>query len=136
MLRHRLVTAVAAAALVCPAAAAAQQDLRSPDARDASGSARQDLRSPDTRDSAPAPVVVDHAAVVSRDLRSPDARDAATRPSPLDTPVVRVAADAPSTGFEWGDAGIGAVGMLAIVLLIGGVALRVAPGRGRVPLAH
>jgi hypothetical protein len=40
-----------AAALLSPAGAAAQQDLRSPDARDASRPAlSQDLRSPDTRD--------------------------------------------------------------------------------------
>jgi hypothetical protein len=72
-MRHRLTRAaalgLALAALATPTAFA-QQDLRSPDARDAARAALgpvQDLRSPDTRDvsvhyapaSAPAPVATD-----------------------------------------------------------------------------
>jgi hypothetical protein len=63
---------------VIPAAASAQTDLRSPDARDAAVVAATppasiDLRSPDARDAA----VVAATAPASIDLRSPDARDAA-----------------------------------------------------------
>jgi hypothetical protein len=56
MRRHRLTRAVAlrlAFAAIAAPAAVAQQDLRSPDARDAARAAlgpTQDLRSPDTRD--------------------------------------------------------------------------------------
>ena len=67
--------AVLATAVVAPAAASANTDLRSPDAVDASRgvvvSTGQDLRSPDARD-ASRPVVV----TAGQDLRSPDARDA------------------------------------------------------------
>jgi hypothetical protein len=112
MLRiNRLAAVTAATALVAPAGtAAAAQDLRSPDARDA-------------------------AAVVRQDLRSPDARDSASRPV-TPPPAVRVVEESSSGGFEWGDAGIGAVGMLGVVLLSGGVALRVVHRRPRAPLAH
>jgi hypothetical protein len=73
--RHRIArtaaVALALGAFATPAAFA-QQDLRSPDARDAARAAinTQDLRSPDTRDAA-------RAAINTQDLRSPDTRDAA-----------------------------------------------------------
>jgi hypothetical protein len=74
--RHRIArtaaVALALGAFATPTAFA-QQDLRSPDSRDAALAAvnTQDLRSPDTRD-------VARAAVTTQDLRSPDTRDAAT----------------------------------------------------------
>jgi hypothetical protein len=108
------------------------RDLVSPDARDAArqSSPLTDLRSPDTQK--PTPVI---------DRRSPDARDVAKNPvatyqpgrSPtvqLQQPVLRV----PANGFSWGDAGIGAAGMLALIALVGG-ALMIASHRRRGPLA-
>jgi hypothetical protein len=133
MLRVQRISVIGALALALavPAAAGAQQDLRSPDARGAaidfqsdnspSTSAAtvtpSDLRSPDVQDA---------ASQAGTDLRSPDVRDAAvaSRPAPAAAVPAPVPAPAPaaeaSTGFEWGDAGIGAAGMLAIVLLVVG----------------
>jgi hypothetical protein len=92
------------------AGAGAQQDLRSPDTRDAAlasaASDYQDLRSPDTRDAA-----VTSEAQGYQDLRSPDTRDAAAGvpPSPTPTPT---SAD---TGTDWGDVWIVAGGVLLLV---------------------
>ena len=107
------IVAASFVALLAPSAAFGQQDLRSPDNRDAAAAgstAVQDLRSPDTRDVAPVAV-----AAAAQDLRSPDARDAgapaaaaASAPAP-----VAVSAD---DGFDWGSAGIGAAGMLGIAV--------------------
>lgn len=99
---------------------------------------------PAPQDPAPAPA----AAAVSVDLRSPDARDAGRAPvataAPATTYVVAapdatdaargirigaqvVAAPAPvssspsSTGFEWGDAAIGAAALLGLLALAGGL---------------
>jgi hypothetical protein len=86
------------------AAAQAQQDLRSPDARDAAitGAAR--------------------VPAAGQDLRSPDARDAATNPrsttiraEPI-TRIVKITSDQ----FEWGDAAIGAAGALTLMLVLAG----------------
>jgi hypothetical protein len=74
------------------------------------------------------------------DLRSPDAVDAAQHPVATYEPgratalqpqqsVVQVPAD----GFNWGDAGIGAAGMLALIALAGGT-LMIASHRRRGPL--
>jgi hypothetical protein len=133
---HRVVLASAvAAALAIPATAAAQQDLRSPDARDAGMPAwaapLQDLRSPDTRESA-------HPQR-PQDLRSPDAVDSArgvVPSAPAVSPVTLVRS-AP-VGFDWGDAGIGAGGALAVILLGTGGVLIVGRRRGidSTPLAH
>lgn len=88
--------ALIAAALV-PGAAFAYVDLRSPDARDAAGAAHERTYV---------------------DLRSPDARDAGRlQPSPPPTPAGE------STGTEWGEVGIVAAGVLALVGL-GGLILR------------
>lgn len=104
---HRLTRSAAlgltVVALAAPAAGARPADLRSPDARDAARAAqtqqdqpRQDLRSPDTRD---------HAV------------DRGTFNAPEVT-VVRVTEPAPSGGgLDWADAGLGAGGMLGLVLL-------------------
>ena len=82
--------------------------------------AQQDLRSPDTRDAA-------RAAVADQDLRSPDARDAAEGRGTFNAPpvtVVKVPADDPAPaadGLDWTDAGIGAVTMLGLTLIgVGG----------------
>jgi hypothetical protein len=102
----------------------AATDLRSPDTRDASSSENRiaafvDLRSPDTRTAGTAqqrgPVLVD--------LRSPDSRDAARGYRPrLAIEVVRVVGP---SGFDWRDAGIGALGAFAVALLGAGTVLAV-----------
>jgi uncharacterized iron-regulated membrane protein len=128
MLRTRSISTIGAIlALAIPAAAGAQQDLRSPDAKDAQQAAQptstpQDLRSPGAVD-------VRHAALVAgqqQDLRSPDARDAAGQgqlPPIVVTPAAPAATPSASNGFEWGDAAIGAAGMLGLVALITGAGL-------------
>lgn len=105
MKRHhrRTRTIVLALALAGSAApsAFAQQDLRSPDTRDATIAAttvRQDLRSPDARDAA-VPHWTGGRMVV---VRIP----AAAEPAPVASS---------SGGMDWGDAGIG--GLIALVAL-------------------
>jgi hypothetical protein len=106
-MRHHRITRFAAAALALAAFAAPAH-------------ASQDLRSPDTRDAALAPVR-------PQDLRSPDTRDAAAgrgiRHAPEVT-VVKLTAPAPAAdrGIDWGDAGIGAATLLALMMLGGAVA--------------
>jgi hypothetical protein len=130
MRRTQLITTAAlVAACAVPTTAAAQgQDLRSPDTRDAAAAAQmegyQDLRSPDARDARQAP-----DTAVTQDLRSPDARDAGRPPVQVATPVVEIR-EVPGSGFDWGDAGIGAAGMVALFSIAAGVALA-AGGRRR-----
>jgi hypothetical protein len=110
MLHLKRVTAstVAAIALALPASAAAQgyQDLRGEHARDAARQA--EIRSQP-----------------KQDLRNADRRvpDTGVRVPPLQPPApeVRVVTTR-SDGFDWGDAGIGAVGGLALITLAGGTA--------------
>jgi hypothetical protein len=150
MRRTQLITTAAlVAACAAPATAAAQgQDLRSPDTRDAAEAAQmqgyQDLRSPDTREAAGASETRQYSDLRSpdardigrrpgngttQDLRSPDARDAGRPPVQIPTPVVEIR-EAPGSGFNWGDAGIGAAGMLALFSIAAGLAL-LAGGRRR-----
>jgi hypothetical protein len=98
---------LAIAALAAPSAIAQEQDLRSPDARDAAAAAESQQGLP------------------TQDLRSPDARDAADGRGTFSAPevtVVRLPESSPQGGgIDWGDAGIGAGGVLGLVLLaIGG----------------
>jgi hypothetical protein len=147
MQRTQLITTAAlVAACAAPATAAAQnQDLRSPDTRDAAAAAAQqpgeyvyssdaasekartqisqDLRSPDARDAG-----TPNTQVARQDLRSPDARDAGRPPVQVPTPIVEIR-QAPG-GFDWADAGIGAAGMLALFGIAAGLAL-MAGGRRR-----
>ena len=91
-LRRRRGVALALSACVLTVAAptavaqTTNQDLRSPDARDAalaaeqqaqSAAAARDLRSPDARDAALASQLAAQPSAGYHDLRSPDARDAA-----------------------------------------------------------
>src|SRR4051812_9069873 len=104
MSQHRFTRSAALGltlAAVAAPAAAAQQDLRSPDARDAAGTAA--------------------VGQPRQDLRSPDGRDAAAGRGTFNAPEVTVVrledpASQPG-GLDWGDAGIGAGGMLGLVLL-------------------
>ena len=133
-------TAVAlTVAAALPTVAIAGQDLRSPDTRDAAQSQvspPQDLRSPDARDAARSPGIVE-ATSGPQDLRSPDTRDAARGVDVRDVgPVQPVTADSPDSGFQWGDAGIGAAGMLGLVAIVLGGSLLVGRRRhDRLPVA-
>ena len=97
------------AALAAPTAGAVPADLRSPDARDAALAAKA-------------------ATGPRQDLRSPDARDLAAGRGTFSAPevtVVKVSEPAPTAptagGLDWTDAGIGAGGMLGLVLIgVGG----------------
>ena len=107
------------------------QDLRSPDTVDAAQHRglyandrgayvlNRDYGSPDALDAAPKPV---DSYALNRDYGSPDAVDAARDLPPVQIPVVE-ARNAPSGGFDWGDAGIGAAGMLALFSIAAGSAL-------------
>jgi hypothetical protein len=130
MSRHRIVKPLAVAGVLGACAFAAP-----------SASGLQDLASPDARDARP----VTQQAIVSTDLRSADTSDAAGNPSlrSYGTPTLVEApsSTAPSSnGFEWGDAGIGAAGMLAVVAIAAGGTLLVMRRRsaraGVSPAAH
>jgi hypothetical protein len=106
------------------------QDLRSPDAKDAAREAGtapepvQDLRSPDATDAAAHRGLYEPEGgpyVLDRGYGSPDAVDAARDlpPVQIPAPVVQVR-ELPSSGFNWGDAGIGAAGMLALFSIAAG----------------
>jgi len=112
MSRIHTITPVAAVALAlaAPGAAAANQDLRSPDARDghrAAEPAKVDLVSPDARYGVPEPGAAPSVVTIRN------------------TRVVEV----PQSGFEWGDAAIGGGATLAVVLAATGIALTVRPRR-------
>jgi len=104
-------------------------------------SALPDVATPD-----PSPTrAVTHRAIESIDLRSADAKDAAVNPSirSYGTPtIIEVASPVPppSSAFDWGDAGIGAGGTLAVIAIaVGGTVLvtrRRAARAGVLPAAH
>jgi hypothetical protein len=139
MRRLTNITATLVIAVAATPGVAIAQNFSSPDARD---SARQvtgtgglgimngrDLVSPDARDSAR------RAAAPETNLQSPDARDASNpgvstyQPGRASLPAQRIVVPA-SNGFDWGDAGIGAAGMLGLVALAAGT-LMVATHRRR-----
>jgi hypothetical protein len=121
------------------------QDLRSPDAQDAAAHRglyeaeggqyvlNRDYGSPDAVDAArdlPSAPVVTHAGVgpytdsERKLVESPEVQQMLARISgeiSASSPVVAVSA--PSGGFDWGDAGIGAAGMLALFSIAAGSAL-------------
>ena len=130
MSRHVIVKPLAIAAVVGACAFAAP-----------TASALQDLVSPDARDAGP----VTHNPIESTDLRSADAQDAAANLSlrSYRTPtIIEVASPTPPapSGFDWGDAGIGAGGTLAIIAItVGGTVLvtrRRSARAGVSPAAH
>jgi hypothetical protein len=71
------------------------------------------------------------SASTHQDLRSPDARDAAEGRGTFNAPqvtVVRVPAESPAPaggGLDWTDAGIGAAGVLGLILVAVGGAVAV-----------
>jgi hypothetical protein len=141
--RLHLSRALTSLALVAAVGAVAAQsafalDARSPDTREAATPAATDFRSPDTREAAAT------RTVVVTDVRSPDtqqaaaraaessitsdARDAATRGLPPATPT---AMPAPTTGFDWGDFGIGVAAGLGAILMVALLAAVALSGRGK-----
>jgi hypothetical protein len=122
-------------------AAAQAQDLRSPDAVDAAQHRglyandrgayvlNRDYGSPDALDAAPEPAGPG-SYVLNRDYGSPDAADAARDLPPVQTAVLEPR-DVSSGGFDWGDAGIGAAGMLALFSIAAGSALLLTARRRR-----
>jgi hypothetical protein len=101
----RSVAAALVAAAVTAPAAVAQQDLRMPDTRDAAERSQQRQR---------------------QDLRMPDTRDAAEGRGPQTAPIVEVVevpqpqAEPVAQGFDWGDAGLGALAGAGVLLLAAG----------------
>lgn len=98
------VVLLASAALAAPAVA--QQDLRSPDTRDAAASSpssapAQDLRSPDARDLAAG--------------RSTTSAVVPATPEPATAVVVKA-----SSGFDWGSAAIGGAAILGLLAIAAG----------------
>ena len=120
-----IVVAFAVSTALAPVAAA-QQDLRSPDARDAAQRPErvQDLRMPDTRDAA-------EQAERPQDLRMPDTRDWAAGRTPDKAPVVEFVEVREPSGFDWADAGMGAAAGIGLVLVGAGTALTAARLRRR-----
>ena len=115
--RYGVIT-VLAATLAVPASASAQgQDLRNPDRRTpvTQTQQKQDLRNADRRaPAAPAPV---------QDLRNADRRGPATvEPVAPQAPAITTI-ELPSEGFDWGDAGIGAAGGIAVLAMLAGLGL-------------
>lgn len=129
-MNHRRLTRSAALGLALAALAAP------------TAAAQEDLRSPDTRDAAEGYAPSPPSGIVSsagQDLRSPDARDAAAGRGSFNSPevtVVKVPEPSPVTsgggGLDWGDAGIGAGGLLGLILLALGGTLAVMHRRQRV----
>jgi hypothetical protein len=122
MLRARSITTIGTVmALAVPAAAGAQQ---------------QDWRAPDRVDARHEGLII---KVRHQDLRAPDRVDAGRTPSATRAPRVDTAvapsATSSANGFEWGDAGIGAAGMLGIVGLVGGGVLLTARRRHDHPVS-
>jgi hypothetical protein len=113
-IHHLTIAAVAIALCAASPAVAQSQDKRSPDAI-AAGQPKvpqtQDYRTPD----AVTPVEP------TTDLRAPDSRFGQPTGGPVPARVRIV--EVPSSGFGWADAGIGAAGMLALVMLGVGVAM-------------
>jgi hypothetical protein len=114
------------------------KDLRTPDAADVGTPATTtagatDLRTPDAVDTGtPA------TTTAGTDLRTPDAVDHGLGRGTFSTPdvtVVKVVDPPPTTGFDWGDAGIGAGGLLGLILVALGGTLVVSHRRRRMPLA-
>jgi hypothetical protein len=132
---HILTTAALLAVCATPAFAAPYEDLRSPDAVDAAEHrglyAERPSESPFPSLSAQAGRAARGPYVLNRDYGSPDAVDAARDLPPVQVPAPVVAAGDPSGGFDWGDAGIGAAGALALFSIAGGSALMLSERRRR-----
>ena len=129
--------ALAVTALGASTAGAMPADFRTPDAIDAGTPVAQtmkDLRTPDAVDAGtPA------TTTAGIDLRTPDAVDHGLGRGTFSAPdvtVVKVVDPPPTTGFDWGDAGIGAGGLLGLILVgLGGTLVVSHRRQSRMPLA-
>jgi hypothetical protein len=113
------VTAVLAVSLAMPAASTAQrQDLRNPDRQfPTAPSPSQDLRNADRRaPESPVPA----QDLRNADRRAPDAGD--VQVVPVEVPATTTI-EMPADGFDWGDAGIGAAGGLAVLAMLAGLTM-------------
>ena len=134
-LGHILTTAALVAVCAVPASAdtgwrSSYQPTPPSKASDQDGYVlNRDYGSPDAVDAAPQPANRG-SYVLNRDYGSPDAVDAARDLPPVQIPVVE-ARDVPSSGFDWGDAGIGAAGMLALFSIAAGSGLLLTGRRRR-----
>jgi hypothetical protein len=137
--RHILTTAALLAVCATPASAATYEDLRSPDAVDAAAHRglyetdkgpqvlNREYGSPDAADAAAHRGLYETDKgpyTLNREYGSPDAVDAARDlpPAQIPAPVVEVKGS-PASGFDWGDAGIGAAGILGLFSIAAGVGL-------------
>jgi hypothetical protein len=109
------VIAALVVSLAVPATAAAQgQDLRNPDQQVPTAPQRtQDLRNADQQ--------VPTAPQRTQDLRNADQRGPVAVEA-VEVPAV-TAIEVPGNGFDWGDAGIGAAGGIALLAMLGGLAM-------------
>jgi hypothetical protein len=130
--------ALAVTALGASTAGAQPTDLRTPDASAAGTPVAQtmkDVRTPDAVD-AGTPATTTTAGT---DLRTPDAVDHGLGRGTFNAPdvtVVKIVDPLPTTAFDWGDAGIGAGGLLGLILVALGGTLVVSHRRhSRMPLA-
>jgi hypothetical protein len=127
MLRRSNIVIAAALALCCALAPAAAADPFT-DAERKLVEEYQDQRSLGAPHSGPGPFTdADRRLVESPEVQGTiDRIRSEIRPTPA---VVEV--QAPSGGFDWGDAGIGAAGMLALFSIAGGAVLLIAGRRSR-----
>jgi hypothetical protein len=149
MLRRNQLIAAGALALACslPASAAvAQQDLRSPDTRDAAATSERQVPSPPSsiaasegqryeaeRFQSPPGVYTDRQREIVRQFQNTPEYKRIVLQTRLER-LEREAATAtavPSSGFDWGDAGIGAAGMLALFTIAAGSTLLITNRRRR-----
>ena len=131
--------ALAVTALGASTAVAQPIDLRTPDAIDAGtpvAQTKKDLRTPDAVD-AGTPATT--ATTPGTDLRTPDAVDHGLGRGTFSAPdvtVVKVVDPPPTAGFDWSDAGIGAGGLLGLILVgLGGILVVTHRRHSRMPLA-
>ena len=139
---HILTTAAIMAVAAGPASAATFEQLHSTDRYEAasavtadsgfrttyqpvpaSSQGGQDLRSPDAVDAAQHRGIYEPKSdgyALNRDYGSPDAADAARDLPPVQIPVVE---SRDVSGFDWGDASIGAAGMVGLFGIAGASAL-------------
>ena len=153
-LSHILTTAAVLAVSAAPASAVPFEDMHSTDRNGgvsetaapsdfrtsyqpvpASSQGGQDLRSPDAVDAAQHRGIYEPKSdgyALNRDYGSPDAIDAARDLPPVQIPVVE-ARDV--SGFDWGDASIGAAGMVGLFGIAGASALLLTGRKRRERLA-
>ena len=141
MIRLILTTAAVMAVVAGPASAGTYEEKFRTSYQPASAGPQggQDLRSPDAVDAAAhrgmyAPETKQGPYVLNRHYGSPDAADAARDLPPVQAPVVAATSN-PSGGFDWGDAGIGAAGMVGLFSIAGACALMLSGRKSRHGLA-